>query len=150
MEPTSETFQKMGALCVAWSYLEMETERTLLGILKLDHEQARIFVWRMGMRQRWQMIVEECDTFLSSSNVAFLKAINKKIVVIMKDRNIIVHGLIHASAFKERPSGTQLSIKSVTPEDITTPCWTIFMGDGAGKRYAVSSESVSIVLENVR
>jgi hypothetical protein len=148
MEPTPETYQKMGALCVAWSYLEMETEKTLLGIMSLSQELARIFVWRLGMRQRWQLIVSEGDTFLQSSDVSALKAINKKIEVVMRDRNIIIHGIVHA--YKKNFTGSFMSMDELTSEHITPPCWTIFMGEGAGKRYPVSTSAVSTVLQNVQ
>lgn len=151
MEPSAATYEKMGALCLAWSYLEMETEKTLIGLLSFNQELSRIFLWRMGMRQRWQMIVDEADTFLPSTDVSLLKAINKNIAVAMRDRNIIVHGLVNASLKNTSLTpGSKLPIATTTPEDITPPCWTIFMGEGAGKRYLMSTDAVRIVLQNVQ
>jgi hypothetical protein len=153
MEPTPQTYQQIGALCAAWSYLEMQTEKTLRGLLKMDERLARIFIWRLGMRERCSLIKQEASNSLSEENAETLKDIIYNIQISATDRNIIIHGLMHATL--EIPSHvdkTKISIPVGATEPIPfarIPCWTIFMGEGKGKSYAVSTEAVSIVLENI-
>jgi hypothetical protein len=152
MEPSLETYQEIGRLCAAWAYLEMRSEQTLWGILSLNPALARAFVWRMPLLQRWQAIVREAKGALSEIEFMVLKEIGRRINLISKDRNIIVHGVVHATvgAREKLPSGSIVGDDENPPSFSRIPCWTIFIGDDAGKSFPVSKGAVEIVRTNIQ
>lgn len=150
-EPSNETYAAIGHLCVAWSYVEMQSERVLWGILGLNADLAEAFVWRMGLLQRWQMIVREARKKFAEEEVNELKAMKKLIDTSQRDRNIVVHGVVHAMArLPEKPkSGAFIGTIDSPPPFERVPCWTIYMGDDAGKNFPVSTNAVKTIIGNV-
>lgn len=57
MEPSPQTFEEIGRLCVAWSYLEHVTEQTIWGVLELDDKLGPLITTRLDMRGRWDLIL---------------------------------------------------------------------------------------------
>jgi hypothetical protein len=112
MEPTAETYQEIGRLCAAWSYLEMTSEQTLWGILNLNPILAQAFVWRMQLLQRWQMIVRESKKSLSEADFLALREISRRVNLLARDRNIIVHGVVHSLPIRLTQTPTRTSIPS--------------------------------------
>jgi hypothetical protein len=51
-EPSEITYQKIGALCVAWAFLEMQTEIALRGMLGLNDSQTKVLVWNLKLTDR--------------------------------------------------------------------------------------------------
>ena len=149
-EPSNETFAAVGHLCVAWSFVEMQSERVLWGILGLNAELSEAFVWRMGLLQRWQMIVREARKKFTEDEVEELKTIKKLVDTTQRDRNIVIHGVVHAEARlpKKPKSGEVIGTTQNPPPFERVPCWTIYMGDDAGKNFPVSTESVRTIIEN--
>lgn len=138
-EPTPATHEQVGRLCAAWAFLELMTEQTLWGILDItkSNKLGPLLTWRLDMRTRWQMILDHAPKKHSKDDIISLKEMNKKVGTVTRDRNIIVHGVIHGAwRLKET--------------DKVVPCWTAFRGVGAGKAYFVSTTSVSIVRENIQ
>jgi hypothetical protein len=152
LEPSPKTFEEIGKLCGAWSYLEMQSEATLWGILKIDQELGEVFTWKMGMRERWQMICREAKKRLPTEDHETLKAINKLVEVAMRDRNIVVHGLIHAKVVLpyKPPKGSPLAGGLAGPHSFDRiPCWSIYMGEAAAKSFEVSTLAVITIRENI-
>ena len=153
MEPSPETFREIGRLCAAWAYLEAVSEITLWGILKISEELGETFTWRQGMRERWQMIVREAKKRPSNGDYETLKSISKLVSGAIRDRNIVIHGVIHAivEVQGERPPpGTALP-GGLNP-DVKfnrVPCWTIYIGEDAGKNFPLSTQAVAIIRENI-
>ena len=132
----------------------MQTERTLYGLLDLNQKLARIFIWKTGIRERCTLIRNEASNVLKPDEAKGLDSIVKLILSAGADRNIIVHGLIHAAI--PMPVGiTDLSKLNIPMEQakpemfVRPPCWTIFMGEGRGKSYPVSTKAVEIVATNI-
>ena len=150
-EPSDATYAAVGQLCVAWSYVEMLSEKTLWGILGLNVEQGRAFVWRMQLASRWQMIVKEAARKFDKADVAELRAIKKMVDVTQRDRNVVVHGVVHAMATVQyRPEpGTMLGTASERLAFKRIPCWTIYMGDEAGKNFPISTTAVHLITANI-
>lgn len=93
MEPSLNTYQEVGRLCSAWSYLEMLSERTLWGILGMNDRLAQAFLWRMQLLSKWQMITREAKKALPEADAIALKALAKAVNSLARDRNIVIHGL---------------------------------------------------------
>jgi hypothetical protein len=78
---------------------------------------------------------------------------NKDIINVSRDRNIIVHGLIHGEAIIPGPRpehGTAIPGGTIPSFPFSRPpCWTIFKGDDKGKSFPVSFEAVRIVHSNI-
>ncbi len=152
MEPRSSTFREIGRLCSAWAALEMETEATLWGIFSLQPPMGQHFSWKLDLKSRWLYIVDAAPQRHCPDDVSFLRKMNKDIIIVSRDRNIIVHGLIHGNAItpgkfeygKVIPGGSFPSFPFSKP-----PCWTIFKGEDKGKSFPVSVEAVKIVYSNV-
>jgi hypothetical protein len=126
---------EVGSLCMAWAYLESETERALWGVADLDDRTGPMVTAKLDMRVRWQMIVEHAPK-KHSSDISSLRKLNKLMVDVARDRNIIVHGLVHARADHG---------KFTFP-----PSWVLFRGEGKGKSYPVSLKAAKIVRENIQ
>src|ERR1700730_5237407 len=101
MEPSIETFEEIGRVCAAWDYLESVTEATVWGIIDADERLGPVITARLDLRGRWQMILEHAPKKLDAGKCEVLRKINKDLTPVMRDRNIIVHGLIHASIVVE-------------------------------------------------
>jgi hypothetical protein len=151
-EPTRDTMAAVGQLCMAWSYVEMQSERTLWGILGLNAQQGEAFVWRMQLPQRWQMIVKEARKRFAEEEVNELKVIKKLVDATQRDRNIVVHGVVHAMAIVQGQlsHGDNAGTHENPPPFGRKPCWTIYMGDDAGKNFPISATAVGVIVENAQ
>ena len=137
---------------MAWSHLEARSEITLWGILEADERLGPIVTDRLDLRGRWDLILVHARKKHNSDDIERLRAINKDLVTVTRDRNIIVHGLVHARMITNKPlqsgdkipGGTELQHLFVRP-----PCWTIFRGADAGKNFLISTAAVTIVRENI-
>jgi len=148
-EPSNETLMEIGRLCAAWSYLEARSEATLWGIVGADERLGPLITWRLDLPNRWSMILNYAPKKHDVETVEILRLINKDLTPVTRDRNIIVHGLVHAIAMVpvRPPYGTPLP----PPHEFARiPCWTVFRGAQAGKNFAISSMAVSIVRENIQ
>lgn len=151
MEPSPETKREIGTLCMAWAYLESVTETTLWGIVDATEKLGRLITWRLDMRSRWQMIIEYAPEKHDANAIAELKAINKALVPITRDRNIVVHGLVHAHVVK--PPDAKYGDNFGPGHDldyVRKPCWTVFRGADAGKNFPMSGGAVEIVRQNIQ
>lgn len=151
MEPSPETKQEIGTLCMAWAFLESVTETTLWGVVDATEKLGPLITSRLDMRSRWQMILEYAPVKHDTKAVAELKGINKDLVPITRDRNIIVHGLVHAHVI--RPPDSIYGDSFGPGHDlnyIRKPCWAVFRGAGAGKVFPMSSGAVEIVRKNIQ
>jgi hypothetical protein len=114
-----------------WACLELETERTIWGILEVDTRIGPLLTWRLDLRARLQMILDCAAKKHSPEDLAFLRGINKQLVVVTRDRNIVVHGAVHYNFAKQMQ------------------CWTIFRGAEAGKSFPVSITAVRRIMLNI-
>jgi hypothetical protein len=135
-EPSSDTKAEIGSLCGAWAYLEIVTEQAIWGILKLDMKIGPLVTWRLDMKMRWDLILKVADDHIPAES-AFLRKLNKGVVACTRDRNIVVHGVVHAL------------IKDGDPNQ-PKAFWTVFRGAEAGKKFPISTAAVRIVRENVQ
>jgi hypothetical protein len=153
MEPTPETLIAIGKVCGAWSYLEAVTEQALWGILDAEEKLGPIISWRLDMRSRWQLILDHAPKKHDTEEMKELRAINKDLATITRDRNIIAHGLVHAALIFEGPRpppGTHIDHPITDANLARVPCWTIFRGVEAGKNFPISTKAVEIVQENIQ
>lgn len=153
MEPTSRTHREIGRLCTALAYLESISEITLWGILGIDSNLGPLISWKQDLRGRWTIIMEYAPRKHDELEILELRTINKDIIVTMRDRNIIVHGLVHAEMMipNGTPRGSRIPGGPTPVYPITTkPCWTIFKGEDKGKRFPISTDAVKIVSNNIK
>jgi hypothetical protein len=152
MEPSPKTYEQVGRLCAAWSYLEAVTEHTLWGVLEADQRWGEIVSARLDLQGYWKLILEHASGKLDQKDLGELRSINKSITTVSGHRNIIVHGRIHAlvqieGSFahydKFGPDGERYDFARV-------PCWTIFKGPDAGKSFPISIKAVEIVRTNIQ
>ena len=149
MQPAAATLEEIGRLCAAWSYLEGRTEQLVWGLLNLKPEAGRKLTWELDMKRRWALVTKHAAKKHSLPDIEMLKQYNKDAATIAQDRNIIVHGLMHAAAISRIPGKTaDLSTEEV--EYVRVPCWTVFRGGDAGKNYPVSANAVKLVRENIQ
>src|SRR5215218_6745857 len=97
------------------------------------------------------MILEYAPRKHDDNAKAILRGINKDIVPIARDRNIIVHGVVHSQALL--PGGAAFGDKLGRTEEVPLTrlvCWTIYKGAEAGKNFPVSSKAVKTVRKNVQ
>ena len=144
--------EEIGRLCAAWSHLEHETEVTLWGILGADDKLGPFITWRLDMRSRWQMILENAPKKHNEDDLKELRGINKDLTPAARDRNIIVHGLVHA-LLQLPPGGIPRGVPITNIEQhamLRVPCWTVFRGAEAGKNFPVSTTAVEIVRTNLQ
>jgi hypothetical protein len=135
-EASPAIFQEVGRLCSAWSFLEKRTENMLWGILDADERLGPIITWRLDLRGRWQLILKHAHKKHGADQIKELRNMNKDIVVVTRDRNIIVHGLIHSWA--------------PTDSEQAPVCWTVFRGAEAGKNFPISLEAVAMVVTSIQ
>jgi len=141
---------EIGRLCGAWAALEAVTEQTLWGILDADQRLGPLITGRLDMRARWELILEHAPKKHDAKEIEELRGINKDLTPVTRDRNIIVHGMVHAQieiANKPEP-GTIVDIQE--HQVVRPPCWTVFRGAQAGKNFPISKRAVEIVRENIR
>jgi hypothetical protein len=149
IEPLPATMEEIGRLCAAWSMLELRTEQTIWGILEVEDKIGPIITSRLDMRGRWQLILEWAPRKHSLTEVQELRTIDADVATVNVDRNIIVHGLIHASGRQKQPTPTT----GIPAEDVDfsrVPCWTIARGPQAGKNFKVSKTAVEVVRTNIQ
>ncbi len=132
----------MGRLCGAWSFLEAQTETTLWGILDADGRLGPVISWRLDLRSRWQLILEHAPKKHNETDMAVLRAINKDVGTIARDRNIVIHGLVHMLSRVKRGETKE--------ETVIPPCWVVFRGADAGKNFPVSTDAVHTIRANVQ
>lgn len=137
----------MGRLCVAWSYLEIASENTIWGILDADDRLGPIITWRLDLRARWQLILDHAHKKHTVDERKELRDINKNLITVTRDRNIIIHGAVHARALTE--SMPEYGNFIVPQTIIRQACWTIFRGADAGKSFPISAEAVITVRDNI-
>jgi hypothetical protein len=101
----------------------------------LDNKIGPLVTAKADMRARWQLILDHAPKKHDSSEVAALRAINKRVRDVTADRNIVVHGLIHKTSHGDD-----------TP---LPPCWSVFRGEAAGKSFPVSTRAVVIIHANI-
>lgn len=152
-EPSASTFEQVGRLCAAWSYLETVTEQTVWGIIGIDSKVGRFITWRLDLRGRWQLILDEATNKHTADDQKFLRNINKRVGIVTRDRNIIVHGVIRALVPLD-PAAKQGEVAAKTGDPSLSfslvPCWTVFRGAEAGKNFPISNNAVEMVLLNVQ
>jgi hypothetical protein len=143
----------MGRLCIAWTFLESVSEIALRGILG-EEEYARSKTSRLDMGKRWEMILEHAPKKHSGEDLRQLQKINEIISVVTRDRNIIVHGLVHAKislpSDVRPPPGSTLGGAGEALSFARSPAWTIFRGKEAGKSFPISTNAVEIVRINIQ
>jgi len=153
MEPSRETFQEIGRLCSAWAALELHTEKTVWGIIGADDKLGPTITWRLDLRARWELILSHASRKHTEADIQELKAINKWLVTITRDRNIIVHGLIQALAAgrpdDEGKYGDTVGEVGEPLPFVRPPCWVIYRGAEAGKNFPVSTNAVVVVRTNI-
>jgi hypothetical protein len=154
MEPSPQTYEQIGRLSSAWSYLEAVTDQTIWGILHLDDRLGPLITSRLDMRGRWDLILEWAPRKHSAGDVKELRDINIDIRTVNVDRNIIVHGIIHAMVnIPGRKPAPPYTIAGKTGDNIPfvrAPCWTVSRGAEAGKNFPVSTQAVDIVCQNIQ
>jgi hypothetical protein len=153
-EPSNATYQKIGALCVAWAYLEMQTEKAMRGLLALTEPQTKMFVWGIKVTDRCARLKEAAKGKITGDELRDFNLLCTQISQTADERNVIVHGLVHAAV--KRPSSIPndgvLSAHNKLPEEIIAqvPCWTVFQGTGKGKNYPISTTAVETVLSKIQ
>jgi hypothetical protein len=152
-EPSLTTRAEIGRLCAAWAYLEALTEATLWGILDADEKLGPIITARLELRGRWDMILRHAPNKHQTDVIEILKDINKDLTPTMRDRNIIIHGLVHAVVeipYSIPPvPGTAIPCTAIMQFD-RVPCWTVFRGGEAGKNFPISTAAVEVVRANIQ
>jgi hypothetical protein len=149
MEPTTRTCREIGRLCIAYAALESEVECTVWGILDLDGRIGPIVTGRQDLRNRFQIILEYAERKHTKGDIVELKEINKWLTPIMRDRNIVVHGLVSATIVQHGPLPQRGTIVAQPFVFGRTPCWTITKGGDAGKSFPVSPEAVTLIRNNI-
>jgi hypothetical protein len=119
-----------------------ETEATLWGIFNLQPSIGPLISWKLDLKSRWLYIVDAASQRHCANDVTFLRKMNKDITNVSRDRNIIVHGLIHAELITPEPRperGTVIPGGLIPSFPFSKqPCWTIFKGEDKGKSFPVS------------
>lgn len=153
-EPSDRTRQEIGSLCFAWAFLELHSEGTLRGITSITPEQARIFSLKMAVQEKWNLICRQGQLVFSPEDQSTVNNIRAAISKAADDRNIIIHGVVHAGIMTDSPDmpyGEAMPASKF--RDIPfyrQPCWTIFKGTNAEKNFPISSQAVEIVRSNIQ
>ena len=127
---------------MGWSFLEGVTEILLWGIEGADQTTGPNLSWRKNLSDRWKLILERAPEKHNENDLQTLRTLKNRIVVLVRDRNIIVHGLVHG----------KIRIPDVASESPTmehVPAWTVFRGPDAGKNFPISEGAVRIVYDNI-
>jgi len=122
------------------------------GLLDADDRLGPVITWRLDLRGRWQLILEHAPKKHDLKDIQDLRGINKDLTLITRDRNIIVHGLVHARVVTGTPPGHYEVVGRAGEKVpfVRVPCWTIFRGAEAGKSFPVSTKAVEIVGKNIQ
>jgi hypothetical protein len=151
MEPSPETHEEVGRLCATWSYLELVTEQTIWGILEVDDKIGPIITYKLDMRGRWALLTEWAPRKHTAADCKELQDISTDVMKVNVDRNIIVHGIIHALATTNLV--TKPPSYTIVDQNITgfarIPCWTVSRGTEAGKNFPISKNAVEMVRLNI-
>jgi hypothetical protein len=147
MDDFPKMFEEIGRLCSSWAYLEFLTERAIWGLLNIDKELGRVVTYSKDMRQLWSLLISEAGYRLGEGDAKLLKDINKRLIIVMKDRNIIVHGRLTA-IMSRKPEVGVYDVVDVSRENFIAT-WSVFKGEHAGKRFPASHNAVSIVRNNI-
>jgi hypothetical protein len=151
-EPSKETLEEVGRLCQAWSWFEAVTDTTLLAVSDVSERENFSQLWRIDIWRRWEHLLQRAERGSTAADLAVLRKISTQLVTVIKDRNIIIHGLVHASAKMSGnksytdgniPAGEELSF-------IRAPCWSISRGPEAGKNFPVSTKAAECVRLNIQ
>lgn len=122
----------VGSLCAGWSFLEAVTDVILRNVLGVTPKVAGIICEFKDIASRWKLIVQNAEGIVSEDEFKLIKSINKHILDVTKDRNIIVHGQIIAA-----PHGTEVYAM-------------ITRGEHAGKLFPMTKDAVKTVMENIQ
>jgi hypothetical protein len=155
MEPSPQTFEEVGRLCTAWAYLEHVTEQTIWGVLEVDQKVGPVVTYRLDMGGRWSLLTEWAPRKHFPADVKVLSDIAAQVRTVNTDRNIIVHGLIHAEMElpNQEPKPAPYTIVGKAGERLPfkrIPCWTVTRGPEAGKNFPISKEAVERVRLNIQ
>jgi hypothetical protein len=119
---------------MAWAFLETVSDTLLHSILEPNEATVRVLQGKLEMRSRWDTIWQFAKERFSEPDIDTIKGMKRDVEVVSADRNIIVHGEVHASL----------------PNSARRSYWTIWKGANAGKRFPISTEAVVIVRCNVQ
>ena len=122
---------EVGKLCAAWSFFEYVTDRLLWGILNITPEIGGIICQYKDMPGRWSLIVNHSESVVSADEFQILKSVNKKLLSVSNDRNVVIHG--------------QILIGS----DDQLPYAVITRGVNSGKLHLLSIEAVTTIIGNI-
>jgi hypothetical protein len=131
-------------------YLEYVTEHTAWGILGADAKWGEIISSKLDLKGFWNLIVDHAPTDLKQE----LKDLRKLINDAADDRNVIVHGQVHAvmmvggDKLKDRQIYDIIGVEDVHSFAVP-PSWVVHKGPNAGKCFPISTRAVEIVDENV-
>ncbi len=153
VEPSEQTHIEVGRLCAAWAALEVETEVLIWGMLKIDQSVGEFLTWKLGIRERWQLVVKIAKRVLGKDDALILRKIQGQVESVANDRNVVVHGLVYAEMRHTVPGPRGTVVEKVAMpglQFITPPSWRVFMGPHANIRFPISTEAVRIIRENVQ
>ena len=151
MEPSLATLREIGRLCIAWSYFERVSEIALRTVLRDDDQWNELIESDLDIRRMWERIVSEAERKLPKGEIVELRLIVGDLATVKRDRNIIVHGVV--GAILEMPNDETPPVFAAVPASAykasRVPCWTINKGTVGGKNFPISTEAVTIVLDNI-
>jgi hypothetical protein len=150
MEPSPQTYEEVGRLCAAWSYLELVTEQTIWGVLEVDHKIGPIITYKLDMRGRWELLKEWAPRKHTAADCKELQVISTDVMKVNIDRNIIVHGIIHTQGTLTTKPPLYTIVDQYIAGLVRIPCWTVFRGAGAGKNFPISKNAVEMVRLNIQ
>ncbi len=142
----AEVYEKIGRLCSGWAYLEFRTEQLIWGITGVDAIAGRDLTWRLSMLQRWELVRARAPDKHDEPDLVILRALGDRIGILAKDRNIVVHGLVHTKVRDPITDGGKIAIGGIIEQ---VPAWTIFRGSDAGKNFPISVDAVQIIYDNI-
>jgi hypothetical protein len=104
-----------------------------VGILDVDERLWPIITWRHDLENRWKLILQYAPKKHDKDACDSLRKIKKQLTIkVIRDRNIIVHGLVHAMAEIRNPQ-PEADNTIDAPVFVMPPCWS-----EAGKNCPIS------------
>jgi len=94
----------------------MQTERSIRGLFKFEEMQTRQFVWNLGVPDRCHKMKVAAKDALSTKEYQEFEMLCNAISKTADDRNMIVHGFVHAKL--KVPEGTDRIVYYKPMEDI--------------------------------